>query len=98
MIVAQRHFPLEYLYMLFVKQDVDVDEIVAGTRKWDDLYLSSTIHAVELYEDRRKVKQGIQEFLSGKNKGAFQLTNPSSKRAWLPKLPIPLYRNDSRRK
>jgi hypothetical protein len=94
MIVAQRHFPLEYLYMLFVKQDVDVDEIVAGTRKWDDLYLGSTIHAVELYEDRRKVKQVIQEFLSGRNKRAFKLTNPSSKRIWLRELLIALYSND----
>jgi hypothetical protein len=94
MIVAQRHFPLEYLYMLFVKQDVDVDEIVAGTRKWDDLYLGSTIHAVELYEDRRKVKQAIQEFLSGRNKRAFKLTNPSSKRIWLRELLIALYSND----
>ena len=59
--MAQRHFTLEYLYMLFVKQDVDVDEIVAGTRKWDDQYLESTIHAVELYEDSSKVKQVIQE-------------------------------------
>ena len=84
--------------MLFVKQDVDVDEIVAGTRKWDDLYLGSTIHAVELYEDRRKVKQVIQEFLSGKNKGAFKLTNPSSKRAWLRELLIAFYSNDTWRK
>jgi hypothetical protein len=98
MIVAQRHFPLEYLYMLFVKQDVDVDEIVAGTRKWDDLYLGSTIHAVELYEDRRKVKQVIQEFLSGRNKRAFKLTNPSSKRAWLRELLIAFYSNDTWRK
>jgi hypothetical protein len=98
MIVAQRHFPLEYLYMLFVKQDVDVDEIVAGTRKWDDRYLGSMIHAVELYEDRRKVKQVIQEFLSGKNKGAFKLTNPSSKRAWLRELLIAFYSNDTWRK
>jgi hypothetical protein len=80
--------------MLFVKQDVDIDEIVAGTRKWDDLYLGSTIHAVELYEDRRKVKQVIQEFLSGRNKRAFKLTNPSSKRIWLRELLIALYSND----
>jgi hypothetical protein len=84
--------------MLFVKQDVDVDEIVAGTRKWDDLYLGSTIHAVELYEDASKVKRVIQEFLSGRNKGAFKLTNPSSKRAWLRELLIAFYSNDTWRK
>jgi hypothetical protein len=84
--------------MLFVKQDVDVDEIVAGTQKWDDLYLGSMIHAVELYEDRRKVKQVIQEFLSGRNKGAFKLTNPWSKRAWLRELLIAFYSNDAWRK
>jgi hypothetical protein len=80
--------------MSFVKQDVDVEEIVAGTRKWDDQYLGSMIHAVELYEHPFKVKQVIQEFLSGRNKGAFKLTNPSSKRAWLRELLIALYSND----
>jgi hypothetical protein len=81
--------------MLFVKNDVDVDEIVAGARKWDDLYLQSTIHAVELYENPYKVKQVIQEFLSGRNKESFKLTNPWSKRIWLRELLIAFYGRDS---
>jgi hypothetical protein len=81
--------------MLFVKNDVDVDEIVAGARKWDDLYLQSTVHAVELYEDPYEVKQVIQQFLSGRNKGGFKLTNPWSKRIWLRELLIAFYGRDS---
>jgi hypothetical protein len=81
--------------MLFVMNDVDVDEIVAGARKWDDLYLQSTIHAVELYEDPHNVQQVIQEFLSGRNKGEFKLTNPWSKRIWLRELLIAFYGRDS---
>jgi hypothetical protein len=81
--------------MSLVKQDVDVDEIVAGARKWDDLYFQSTIHAVELYEDPYEVKQVIQEFLSGRNKGGFKLTNPWSKRIWLRELLIAFYGRDS---
>jgi hypothetical protein len=69
--------------MSLLKHDVDVDEIVAGARKWDDLYFQSTIHAVELYENPYKVEQVIQKFLSGRNKGGFKLTNPWSKRIWL---------------
>src|ERR1700730_3100981 len=81
--------------MSLLKQDVDVDEIVAGARKWDDLYLQSTIHAVELYEDPHNVQQVIQEFLSGRNKGEFKLTNPWAKRIWLRELLIALYGRDS---
>jgi hypothetical protein len=84
--------------MSFVKQDVDVDEIVAGTRWWDDQYLGSAIHAVELYENPSKVKQVIREFLSGRNKAAFKLTNPASKRGWLRELLIEFYSNDTWRK
>src|ERR1700738_2466301 len=84
--------------MLFVKQDVDIDEFVAGTRKWDDLYLQSTIHAVELYQDPHEVQRIIQKFLSGRNKGAFNLTNPWSKRLWLKELLIVFYGSDEWRK
>ena len=80
--------------MLFVKQDVDIDEVVAGTRKWDDLYLESTIHAVELYQDPHEVQRVIQKFLSGRTKGAFKLTNPWSKRLWLKELLIAFYGSD----
>jgi hypothetical protein len=80
--------------MLFVKKEVDLDEIVAEARKWDDLYLNSTVHAVELYADPRQVKQVIQEFLSRKNEGAFKLTNPFSKRIWLKELLIAFYGSD----
>jgi hypothetical protein len=81
--------------MLFVKNNVEVDEIVAGARKWDDIYLKSTVHAVELYEDPYVVKQVIQQFLSGRNKGGFKLTNPWSKRIWLRELLIAFYGRDS---
>jgi hypothetical protein len=81
--------------MSLLKQDVDVDETVAGARKWDDLYLQSTIHAVELYERPDEVEQVIQKFLSGRNKEAFKLTNPWSKRIWLRELLIAFYGRDS---
>jgi hypothetical protein len=84
--------------MLVVKQDVDVDKVVAGTRKWDDLYLQSTIHAVELYQDPHEVQRVIQKFLSGRTKGAFKLTNPWSKRLWLKELLIAFYGSDEWRK
>jgi hypothetical protein len=77
--------------MLFQDQNINIDEIVAGARKWDNLYLRSTIHAVELYEDPHEVEHVIQEFLSGRNKGAFKLTNPFSKRIWLRELLIAFY-------
>src|ERR1700730_7761610 len=77
--------------MLFQDQNINIDEIVAGARKWDNLYLRSTNHAVELYEDPHEVEHVIQEFLSGRNKGAFKLTNPFSKRIWLRELLIAFY-------
>jgi hypothetical protein len=63
--------------------DFNISEFVAEARKWDDLYLNATIHAVRLYEHRREVKRVIRKFLSRKNKGAFKLTNPTSKQIWL---------------
>ena len=60
--------------------DFDIDEFVAEANKWDDLYLNSTIHAVELYHRQSQVREVILKFLSRKNRGAFKLTNPFSKR------------------
>jgi hypothetical protein len=76
------------------EDDFKVDEFVAEATKWDDLYLNSTIHAIELYEHPQQVRRVIQEFLSRKNRGAFKLTNPFSKMIWLRELLIALYDND----
>src|SRR5216683_7568525 len=74
--------------------DFDVHEFVAEANKWDDLYLHSTIHAVELYHRQSQVREIILKFLSRKNRAAFKLTNPFSKRIWLRELLIALYGND----
>jgi len=71
--------------------DVELDDFVAEARKWDDLYLHSTIHAVELDEHPYQVKQVIQEFLSRKSLGDFKATNPFAKRVWLKELLIAFY-------
>jgi hypothetical protein len=67
---------------MFDEDDLDIDEFVAEADKWDDLYLDSTIHAVELYE-AYQAKEVIQDFLSRKSLGDFKATNPFSKRIWL---------------
>ena len=64
----------------------DINEFVAEANRWDDLYLHSTIHAVELYHRQSQVREIILKFLSRKNRGAFKLTNPFSKRIWLREL------------
>ena len=83
---------------MFDKEVLDVDEFVAEARKWDDLYLHSTIHAVELYEHPYQVKQVIQEFLSRKSLGDFKATNPFAKRIWLKELLIAFYGHECNRK
>jgi hypothetical protein len=71
---------------MFDEKDFDIDEFVAAANKWDDLYLNSTIHAVELYHRQSQVREIILKFLSRRNRGAFKLTNPFSKRIWLREL------------
>jgi hypothetical protein len=71
--------------------DGELDDLLAEARKWDDLYLYSTIHAVELYEHPRQVKQAPQDFLSRKSLGDFKATNPFAKRIWLKELLIAFY-------
>jgi hypothetical protein len=77
--------------------DGELDDFVAEARKWDDLYLHSTIHAVELYEHPYEVRQVIQEFLSRKSLGDFKATNPFAKRVWLKELLIALYGHECNR-
>src|SRR3954454_11962707 len=83
---------------MFDKETLDVDEFVAGARKWDDMYLYSTIHAVELYERPYQVRQVIRDFLSRKNLGDFKATNPFAKRIWLKELLIAFYGHDCNKK
>jgi hypothetical protein len=64
----------------------NIDEFVSEANRWDDLYLNSTIHAVELYHRQSQVREIILKFLSRKNRKAFKLTNPFSKRIWLREL------------
>jgi hypothetical protein len=80
------------------KEELDIDQFVAEARKWDDLYLSSTIHAVELYEHQYQVQQVIQEFLSRKSSGDLKATNPFAKRIWLKELLIAFYGHECNRK
>jgi hypothetical protein len=80
------------------QEGLDVEEIVAGAERWDDLYLHSTIHAVELYEHPYEGKEVIQDFLSRKSLGDFKATNPFSKRIWLKELLIAFYDHPCSRK
>ena len=43
------------------EEHFDIDEFVAEANRWDDLYLHSTIHAVELYHDQSQVREIILE-------------------------------------
>jgi hypothetical protein len=63
---------------------VNIDELIQKAEEYDDLYLEVITHSVELYSDR--ADEVIEEFLSRKNRGAFSLTNPHSKRIWLVEL------------
>ena len=40
----------------------DIDEFVAEANRWDDLYLHSTIHAVELYHVNPMSEKSYQTF------------------------------------
>jgi hypothetical protein len=80
------------------QEELDVEEIVAGAERWDDLYLDSTIHAVELYECPYQVQEVIQEFLDRKSLGDFKATNPFAKRIWLKELLIAFYDHPCSRK
>jgi hypothetical protein len=79
------------------EEDLDIDDFVAEANKWDDLYLYSTIHAVELYEHPYQVQEVIQDFLSRKSLGDFKATNPFSKRIWLKELLIAFYGHECNR-
>ena len=82
---------------MFDEDELDVDELVAGAERWDDLYLYSTIHAVELYERPHEAKEVIQAFLSRKRLGDFKATNPFAKRIWLKELLIAFYGHECNR-
>jgi hypothetical protein len=60
---------------------VDLIALIAKAEEYDNHYLGVITHSVELYSDRSD--EIIEEFLSRKNRGAFHLTNPHSKRIWL---------------
>jgi hypothetical protein len=74
--------------------NIDVDKVLAGAKRWDDVYLKGTIHSVELYEDPKEVEETIQKFLSRKKKYAFKLTNPFSKQIWMRELILAFFDND----
>ena len=64
---------------------VSVKELIQEAEVYDKLYLDVVVHSVDLYDaDNRD--QIIHEFLSYKNRGAFKVTNPHSKRLWLAEL------------
>ena len=86
MTVAQRQGQSCKYDIMLDEEHFDIDEFVAEANKWDDVYLHSTIHAVELYHRQSQVREIILKFLSRKNRAAFKLTNPFSKRIWLREL------------
>jgi hypothetical protein len=65
---------------------MDWSEIIDEAKEWDRRYLDGVVHSLELYEDPHDLQKVIHEFLSYKNRGAFKLTNPHSKRLWMAEL------------
>src|ERR1035437_3467271 len=63
-----------------------VRKIIRNAEEWDQRYLEVTVHSLERHEDYRTFEQTKRQFLSRKNRGEFNLTNPYSKRLWLPEL------------
>lgn len=63
---------------------IDLADLIKKAEEYDDHYLGVITHSVELYSDRSD--EIIEEFLSRRNRGAFHLTNPHSKRVWLVEL------------
>jgi len=63
---------------------IDLTCLIKKAEEYDDHYLEVMTHSVELYSDRSD--EIIEEFLSKKNRAAFHLTNPHSKRIWLVEL------------
>jgi hypothetical protein len=63
---------------------IDLNDLIKKAEEYDDYYLGVVTHSVELYSDRSD--EIIEEFLSKKNRAAFHLTNPHSKRIWLVEL------------
>jgi hypothetical protein len=61
---------------MFDKKDFDIDEFVAEANKWDDLYLHSTIHGVELYHRQSQVREIILKFLSRKGRSSSPIRAP----------------------
>ena len=64
---------------------VKLKDLIKKAEEYDDKYLDVVIHSLDLYEPDRRYELA-QEFLSRKNRGAFHLTNPHSKKLWLPEL------------
>ena len=63
-----------------------VRKVILDAEEWDQKYLEVTVHSLERYENGRDLEQTIRQFLSRKNRGEFKITNPYSKRLWLPEL------------
>jgi hypothetical protein len=68
-----------------VDDHVTLGDLIREAEEWDSKYLDVIVHSVKLYAEDDY--QGlIKEFLSHTNRGAFKLTNPHSKKLWLPEL------------
>ena len=60
---------------------IKISDILKKAEEYDDHYAEVMVHSIELYGDRSD--EIIEEFLSHRNRDAFNLTNPHSKRIWL---------------
>jgi hypothetical protein len=82
--------------MMILEKNIDIAEVLAEAEKWDEMYLGSTIHSVELYEDPQDVEETVDKFLSKKGRRAFKITNPFSKQIWLRELIAAFFDIESR--
>ena len=67
------------------KQWFTVDDLVREAEEWDRRYLDVVVHSLAVY-DAEDQDDLIREFLSKRYRGNFKLTNPHSKKLWLPAL------------
>lgn len=67
------------------RRRVTLEQLISQAEEWDRKYLDVVVHSLEVYDSESR-GQIVHDFLSRRNRGAFNLTNPHSKRLWLPEL------------
>lgn len=70
-----------------MKKTLSVPEVLADQKGWDNRYLQSVIHSIEISDNDPREKEAlIEQFLSRETRGSFKATNPYSKQIFLPLL------------